>query len=472
MRPIDRILCAAGSLFIAAWFLALAGDGIRAWFSGDDLMNLYSAWTSPVTKLLGAAIWFFGPGIRPLGSLWYRVVFALAGFHPLAFHASAFAILFVNFGLTYLLARRLSGRRETAAITTLLASYNARFVNLYYDTGAIYDVLCYCFYLAALLWHVRVRQQGMFPNGRQMGVFLALTVCALNAKEMAVTLPLVVGSYELIYHPPALWDWRALKKWMLDEGRGLLAAALVAGAFLIGKWVEPGGIVHAPGYRMVFTSARALSNTGAYLDHIFYQYGWFTPARSAALWIAMLAVAILSRSRTLRFAWLFLTVSLAPMMFIDPRAGSAIYVCLFGWALFATELAVRATDPLARWMPARLKSAALFLGIAALLWPYHRFEGGFTSRVAAQSGEQLRPVAMALHQSAPELRPGARLLFLNDPIRPDAFDLTFLIRLSYRDNSLQVDRVRMMPAPPERSRWSTYDYVFDYAGDRFILLRF
>jgi hypothetical protein len=90
---IDRTLRAAGALFVAAWFLWLAGAGLGAWFSADDMMNLYGAWSTPWWRLVRANVLFFGADIRPLGALWYRTVFAAAGFDPWAFHAAAFAAL-------------------------------------------------------------------------------------------------------------------------------------------------------------------------------------------------------------------------------------------------------------------------------------------------------------------------------------------------------------------------------------------
>src|SRR5205823_6534770 len=100
---------------------------------------------------------------------------------------------------------------------------------------------------------------------------------------------------------------------------------------------------------------------------------------------------------------------------------------------------VRMTDLLLLRTLGGFRAAGLFLAVAAILYPQHRREGGFTKKVAAQSGEELRPVAAALHSVRPSFPPGARMLFLNDPIRPDVHDLLFLIRLSYHDRSLMVD---------------------------------
>jgi hypothetical protein len=67
---------------------AFGADGIGGHFTGDDMMNLYGAWSgSPAEVLLGQ---------RPLGALVYRGLFALSGLPPLPFHLVCFSLLMVN----------------------------------------------------------------------------------------------------------------------------------------------------------------------------------------------------------------------------------------------------------------------------------------------------------------------------------------------------------------------------------------
>lgn len=456
-------LSAAVALALAAWFCRHAGAGLHAWFSGDDLMNLYAAWTTSWARLLAGNLWFFGPDIRPLGALWYRAIFAVAGFEPLAFHAAAFALLLGNMAISWQVARRLGGRAEIATLTVLLVAYNARFANLYFDTGAIYDVLCFLFYYGALLWYLRIRGRGAYPGWGESTVLAALAVCALNSKEMAVTLPAALLAYELLWHRPAR---QGIAKWILREGRGALVTAVPVAMFVAGKLSASASIVHLPGYRTVFTLERALANAGSYMDHIFYQYGWFTPGRTVGLWAALLGAALAARSRRLLYAWLLLSLSIAPMLFVDPRAGSAIYICLFGWAFYAATAVTGLTDPLRRWVRQPFKAAAVVVLAAALLDPRHRFEGRFTSQSALASGNLMRTVWTELRAVQPTLPRGARLLFLCDPIEQDVLDLMYLVRLGYGDREAIVVRAKFTsPAPEARS----FDRVLDCADGHFVL---
>ena len=77
-------------------------------------------------------------------------------------------------------------------------------------------------------------------------------------------------------------------------------------------------------------------------------------------------------------------------------------------------------------------------------------------------------LAADLRALRPTLPPDARLLFLNDPMRNDVEDMTFLVRLNYRDRSLNVDRAKRMPQPPSPRQMQGYDAVFDYRSGRLI----
>ena len=62
----------------------------------------------------------------------------------------------------------------------------------------IYDVLCGFFYLAALTYYVHIRKKDIIFAPLQLLIFLVLYVLALNSKEMAVTLPVIVLIYEFL----------------------------------------------------------------------------------------------------------------------------------------------------------------------------------------------------------------------------------------------------------------------------------
>src|SRR5438067_762395 len=122
MSRADKLRFAAGAALIAAYFTRVLAPSLKAYFSPDDLMNLYRSWSPPLGTLVKANLIFFQNSdfYRPLPSVWYRAIYAFFGFTPLPFHVAYLAILLVNLWLTYCLARRLSGSREIAGATALL----------------------------------------------------------------------------------------------------------------------------------------------------------------------------------------------------------------------------------------------------------------------------------------------------------------------------------------------------------------
>jgi len=495
MRRVDRCLFAAGALLLAVYFFRLTRASFHVYFTPDDLMNLYQSWIPFAGRLIKANLLFFltSDFARPMGSVWYRLIFDFAGFHPFWFHACDLAILSANIWLTYAVARRLAGSREIAALAALAMAYQYRLAALYFDTGFIYDVLCYFFLFAALAFYLRARERsraqraprkgavGTLTSERilrpwQWAALFALYICALNSKEMAVMLPAFLGAYELLYHPPRTWRPATLYRWLLREGRPALLTGAVAVLFVIGRSAGSQSLIQNAAYRPSFTWAQFMLTSRHFAGDFFEMPDW--PAWVVILlWIALAIIAWAARSRTLGFAWLFLLLSPLPIAFILPRGPAQYYVCLFGWMLYAATLLVRLASLLTRdlrfpeWWLARARGAVLFAVSMLILYSAYKPLGYGEVTSASLEAPENRNTVSQLHAAAPAIRPGSRLLFLNDPIRPDWYNLTFIVQLSYADPSLRVFRVKEMKQPPNDREIAAYDYVFDYHDGRFFTLK-
>jgi len=272
MRRADRLLFASGAVLISVYFLILARYSLRAYFSFDDLMNLYGAWRPAPGLLLKGNLLFFRvfAFYRPLASAWYRIVFHFAGFHPLPFHITYLILFLLNALLTYAVAWRLAGSRETGAVTALLMSYHHRLANLFLDTSYIYDALCYTFYFSAFSLYLRSRQQKRLPTTTELAACSILFICALNSKEMGVTLPAALLLYELVFHPPRSWRAGSLARWIVHEGRGALVIGAIALVFVIGIFTDPRSLaLVAPRYRPVFTGTQFMETSRHFLGEVF-----------------------------------------------------------------------------------------------------------------------------------------------------------------------------------------------------------
>lgn len=479
-----RVTCAqlnavgllAAALVIVAMPLWLASAGLRAYFTGDDMMNLYTNWSKPWRDLIIANIQYYSPFYRPLGGLFYRVLFAVFGFNPLPFRIACFAIMGINLWLLYATARELGGARETGVLTALLGSYHAHFVDLYYNTGTVYDLLCFFFYVAAFLVYIRARNAARPLLGITPLIAL-LFVSALNAKEMAVTLPLTVMLYEFIYHRPTLklpdilrWSWRNLRV------TGLLAALAIP--FTYGKLSTASVFAHVGAYQLHISPKTYLTAYGRYLDWMLYQQsGWFTNTSVLLLWTAMLFAAALSRRKELWFSWAFVLLSVLPVIFIPTRGSIfVLYIPFIGWTLYAAALLIWMRDSLARLAgkvsPSLLAtnknthillSAATFTATAICLASVHNTHTG-----PVRIDPILKASVEQIHKILPTLPANGRVLLVDDPFSTDEWTPLFLVRLSYCDDTIQVDRVKMMSRRPEPRDLKTYNAVLTYRNDKFV----
>ena len=95
---------------------------------------------------------------RPIGGLFYRLLYSVFGFDPFPFRVAAFTLMGVNLLLAYNLVRTLAGSREAALIATFLLCYNSSLFELYHSTGTIYDILCFGFFVGAFQVYLNARR--------------------------------------------------------------------------------------------------------------------------------------------------------------------------------------------------------------------------------------------------------------------------------------------------------------------------
>ena len=115
---------------------------------------------------------------------------------------ACYAILLLNIWLAFRFVEMLTESTEIAALAAFVFSYHNHFMDLYQNGGTIYELLCFAFYIAALTGYIAVRRTGSSLSFLQTLVLAALSIAALNSKEMAVTLPLALWAYELVWWPP------------------------------------------------------------------------------------------------------------------------------------------------------------------------------------------------------------------------------------------------------------------------------
>ncbi len=458
--PPNALPGALAVVCIAAYFLFFAGPGLRAGFTHDDLMNMERSWDPPITRHLGDTLlfWRVSPTFRPVGSLFYRLLFELFGFNPLPFRVACYLLLALNLWLAYALIRRLTKSREIAALTTLLWAYHREFWNLYVNTGTCYDLLCFFFYVAAFLYYLRARER-KFPLGwRPIAIWSCLYVLSLNSKEMALTLPMVIAAYELLASPPGSWRPAGFWAWLRGEGRIPLVGAVLTALFVFGRLRGPEALPAMSAYHPLLRFNVYLSHAQHFLWAALCKPGWLTPAVVGAMGILLLAVTLISRRLPLRLAVVWMVVGILPVAFIPQRGLDAVYIPTLAFALFlATGLTRLAARPAILFVCVLLALVALNLKYGRIPFEQATAEGRHIESVY----DQLR----GLHTVFPR---GGRVLFLRDPFANEEWGSTFVAMLYSRDRSLYVQRLDRLQQHGDPADLVDFDVVLSYEQDQLL----
>ena len=277
-----------------------------------------------------------------MGGAFYLPIFSLWGLNPVPYHVALSLIMAVNAWLVYRLARVLGAGEWAAFLAALVACYHAGLANLYYDTAFVFDALCGCFYLATLVYYCGIRSRDLLLTRGQMAVFAALFVCALNSKEMALTLPGILLAYEFIYHRDTFANSPRRIAWLAP----FLIASLLTLLDLYGKIFGYDALTGMEGYRPIFTWQRYIAYQKTFLgDAAFWNPG---SAGLLLFWAVLSYLAWRPGARPiLRFAWAVLLLTPLPIAFLPGKSQACLYIPTLGLALFAAVLAADLASALA-----------------------------------------------------------------------------------------------------------------------------
>lgn len=458
-------------LFVFGVFLYCAWFGLGTRLGDDDIMNLNFAWAPPWRQLAVSLFVPFTHFYRPAGALLYRLVFDAFGLNFVPFRVSVYCLLAANIYLVNRLACRLSGSREIGVLAALLFAFHGRMDGIYRNNGTLYDVLCATFSLLTLLYYVSVRQRGETIRGWRWAAFLALFITAINAKEMAGALPILLLIYE------GLWC-RPLS--MGRFGRAALPAVVAGVLTALAAYFKTaqGSVMHGTTeYAMTFTAHQFMSHWAKLMSAMFYVNDPGLSAKQIGLiWLAMVLLAAIVRRRHVWFFLAFALLGPLPVIFIPWRGFFVMYLPYAGWVMFVASILVEGRNQAWSriWKRPPLGDNAfeperIFLFVMAALavvWipripppesvyqdPSHRY-------IRTTKNELMR-----LNQALPR---GAHVLFLHDRFPTDSWGPLELTVLLYRDRTLWVDRPSMMKTAPDLTK---YDCVFDYAGGQLVVVR-
>jgi len=200
----------ACAVLFAAYFFLVSWDGLKAPFAIDEIAAIWWFWHPSPWRLLFSQFMLWHGYLRPMGGLFYVPIFLTFGLNPVPYHVALLLLLLAGAYLMYRFARVLGLGELPAAIVALIACYHGGLSNLHYNSVFVFDALCGVFYFGAFVYYARIRSSGSLLSRGQTAAFLGLYLCALNSKEMAVTMPVILLAYEWLFHAPPPWRGKAL----------------------------------------------------------------------------------------------------------------------------------------------------------------------------------------------------------------------------------------------------------------------
>jgi len=431
----------AAALVVTVFFLRFSWCAVYTHFSSDEMMNIYGYWEPGVWNVASANILFWHKMYRPMGGLYYLPLFHMSGFNPWPYNVARLGILLFVSLLLLRLAARLTGSLTAATLAVMVVAFHPEMVSLTHSGSFIYDILCAGFYFGALLYYLRCRDWDLRLTLGQCCVFLTLYIFALNSKEMAVSLPVIVCAYEVLEASRGAHHIATIAKRFLTHVWPLAAAAVITAAFISFKTYGPDGLAQIELYRPVFTWTRFVESSQRFLNTIFCTT-LFRPWSVLTVWALLLYLGIHKRNRRLLLLLVWAVATPLPLNFIPPHGPGCIYIPLAGWSMIvaiAGEAVARriAREPIFAWLP---EGAAVVLILAAALFYYAGATAARHDKMALENfrnGEKTWNLIEEFRHLPFRPPHGSRIAFVNDPF-PEGWDTLFIAKLWWKDRSLQV----------------------------------
>src|SRR6266496_2807211 len=432
---------------LIAYFLHFAFPALRGGFGEDEMMNMGIYWRAGALKSLLANVLFWTTFYRSGGALYYLPLYHFFALDPRPYRIVQISILAVSMPIIYYLSRRLGSSRSVAFLAVLALCYHSQLAGLVFVGSFIYDVLCGFFYFAALTYYIHVRKRSDLRPVQLIG-FLVLYICALDFKEMAVTLPVIVLTYELLR--AYRWsNWRQFISWVRSCAVPALMAGLLTVLYIYGKTCGPHALIKLDPYRPHYSWSNFLKSNAHFVSELFYHAfpDHVAPKKALlALWALVFVYAFLRRDRMLRLMAFWIVIVPLPLAFISIRGGACLYLLLFGWAMIFAKVASDFITLISKSLTLIKLPAPLFRVVAMVLlssalaifthWKNQRFD---LIHRFLRVGEKTSHVIKTFRSLNVRPAPGSTILLVQkEELFQNRLNLAFLASLVWNDHSLRI----------------------------------
>jgi hypothetical protein len=248
----------------------------------------------------------------------------------------------------------------------------------------------------------------------------------------------------------------------------LFAGALTA-VDVFGKVFGPNALIGDEAYHPVFTLRRVRDFERLSLNDLLL--GWHSGWGGILLLWAVLAYLAWRRDRpVLRFLWWFMVLTPLPIEFLVGRGQACLYVPLVGWAVFAPVILLDLAGALARVLERepfgrRLGQrglVAVLVAVAVFFWARQNrhYKRTVAEPAMAALGREDWDVIRQFRTVNPQVRPGSKVAFLDDPFH--SWDMLFVAELWFRDRTLDIHVERHGPLAPQELARQDYVFTFDH----------
>ena len=308
-----------------------------AYFWTDDFNNLFWVQQTNGRQLIAAIVNPTSTFFRPTGMALYWLLFRYRDLDPVSYHAVAWLLHATIVGLVYLLLRRLTHSHFAAGVGATLFAFQAILSDIYWGFGTIFEILAAFFFFLALLYHTG----GKHSIAHRL-VLVLLFVLAVNAKEMAITLPAVLLLTDLLQPGQGRW---AVRKDVLIDSAITFGFCLAPALWSLTKNMAVMGTADPQGPYFMKFSLWTLAQGYWWYSRVLFAGRLAIPSMLATM---LLFVLLLKASRrVMSFAAMYVVVTLLPVIFlVNHRFDFYWYIPFFGLALFAAV----ATTQVSAWM--------------------------------------------------------------------------------------------------------------------------
>lgn len=460
-------------LLLIAYFLHFALPARHGGFREDEMMNIWTYWYLGAFKSILGFVKFWTPYYRPGGVLYYLPLYHFFGLNPLPYRVVQICLVAASIPIAYYLAQLLASSRAIAFLTVLALCYHPYVANLIFVGAFIYDVLCGLFYFAALTYYIHIREKTATLRPLQLVLFLALYVCALNSKEMAVTLPAMVLIYELLKSLPRA-NWKSFLSWSWRcAGPSLIAAGMTA-IYVYNKIYGTGSVIRFDAYRPSYSWNNFLTSNARFVGELFYAPEKVSPTALLLLWAAVFIYAFWSRDRMLQLMAFWVVIVPLPIAFLIPiRGGGCLYILLFGWAMICAKAAC---DLIALVLDRKSPNRAIRVGLVSVLalslavfthWQNQRLG---TAANLLSVGQKVSHVISAFDSLNVKPAPHSTVLLKPDPqLFQNKWQPLFIASLIWNDHSLEIWIDKVSEIAPEQL--GKADYVISLTEFKTTVIR-